>query len=53
VRYLVLDEVSMVSAELLCQILERIAKGRKDDPDSANKPFGGVHVIFSGDLGQL
>jgi ATP-dependent DNA helicase PIF1 len=53
VHYLILD-VSMVSAELLCQISERISMGKQGtDPQARNKPFGGVNIIFAGDLGQL
>ncbi|KAN0088121.1 PIF1-like helicase domain containing protein, partial [Tylopilus felleus] len=52
VQYLILDEVSMVSAELLCQISERISAAKKH-LGSADSPFGGVNVIFAGDLGQL
>ena len=53
VRYLILDKISMVSAELLCQISKRIAIGKRADPNLLDKPFGGVNVIFAGDLGQL
>ncbi|KAF8125571.1 hypothetical protein EV363DRAFT_1093098, partial [Boletus edulis] len=53
VRYLILDEISMVSAELLCQVSERIALAKKDTPDAMTKPFGGLTVIYVGDLGQL
>lgn len=42
----------MISAHFLGQISERIsrARGHAGDPD---KPFGGVSVIYFGDLGQL
>lgn len=53
VCYLVLNEISMVSAELLCQISKRITIGKQADPTLTDKPFGGVNVIFAGDLGQL
>ena len=43
----------MVSAELLCQISKQIAIGKHADPNSLDKPFGGVNVIFGSDLGQL
>jgi len=53
VRYLIIDEVSMVGARFLSLLSSwmRIAKG--DDASSGNKPFGGVNVIFMGDFGQL
>lgn len=49
VRYIIIDEVSMISAGFLAKISKRIAlaKGRED------LPFGGVNVIFMGDFGQL
>lgn len=53
VRYLILDEISMVSAELLCQVSERIALAKKESPDGMAKPFGRITVIYAGDLGQL
>ena len=43
----------MVSGELLCQISERIAAGKRSTCDAMSKPFRGVNVIFAGDMGQL
>jgi hypothetical protein len=43
----------MVSAELLCQISERIAMVKQGVLGSEGKMFGGVNIIFAGDLGQL
>ncbi|KAF8122485.1 hypothetical protein EV363DRAFT_1107544, partial [Boletus edulis] len=43
----------MVSAELLCQISERILIAKRNQGNTNQKPFGGVNVIFAGDLGQL
>ncbi|VDB96204.1 unnamed protein product [Peniophora sp. CBMAI 1063] len=49
VRYLIIDEVSMLSAGFLAQVSQRLgqALGRKD------LPFGGLNIIFTGDFGQL
>lgn len=49
VKYLVIDEVSMLSAQFLAQISKRlgIATGKQA------LPFGGLNVIFTGDFGQL
>lgn len=48
VDYLFIDEVSMISCEFLFKISEILcrATGRKE-------PFGGISVIFAGDLAQL
>ena len=43
----------MVSAELLSQISKQIVIAKWADPNSMDKPFGGVNIIFTGDLGQL
>lgn len=48
VRVIIIDEISMVSAELLDKISEYLKKVRK-----CSDPFGGVQLIFSGDLAQL
>lgn len=53
VQYLVIDEISMVSAKLLSQISNRIANARSWDTFNCSKPFGGINVIFTGDFGQL
>ncbi|KAF8426461.1 hypothetical protein L210DRAFT_791635, partial [Boletus edulis BED1] len=53
VRRLILDEASVVSAELLCQVSERIAFAKKESPDLMTKPFGGITAICAGGLGQL
>lgn len=45
---LVIDEISMVRADLLDAMDEVLRWVR-----SSNKPFGGVHVLFIGDLFQL
>jgi hypothetical protein len=53
IRYLVIDEISMVDSVLLSQISHRISIGRASDETSQGLPYGGVHVIFTGDMGQL
>jgi hypothetical protein len=53
VEYLILDEASLMSAELLSQVLHRICQAKSWDETARNKPFGGVNVIFAGDFGQL
>ncbi|KAH7904558.1 hypothetical protein BJ138DRAFT_1018986, partial [Hygrophoropsis aurantiaca] len=43
----------MVSAELLSQVSERICQAKSWDDDAKLLPFGGVNIIFAGDMGQL
>ena len=59
-RWLILDEFSMVSAELLAQLELRcrelirdlgVSKYRRHAGDS--RPFGGLNIILAGDLYQL
>eukprot|EP00435_Cladocopium_sp_Y103_P022987 s1345_g5.t1 len=59
-RWLIIDEISMVSAELLarvelrCRELVRDLSQSKYAKDSAMvRPFGGLNVILAGDLWQL
>ena len=59
-RWLILDEVSMVSAELLarlelrCRELVRdLAQSKYAPEQCAARPFGGLNVILSGDMWQL
>jgi ATP-dependent DNA helicase PIF1 len=53
VEYLILDEASLLSAELLSQVSHRICQAKSWDETARDKPFGGVNVIFAGDFGQL
>lgn len=53
VRYLIIDEVSMLSARTLCEISERLCQAKSWDATAPKKPFGGVNIIFMGDFGQL
>lgn len=52
VDYLIVDEVSMISALFLAQVSERLsqARGWKGDRSVI---FGGINLIFLGDFGQL
>ena len=59
-RWLILDEISMVSAELLarlelrCRELIRDLGQSKYEKDTAYaRPFGGLNVVLAGDLWQL
>jgi ATP-dependent DNA helicase PIF1 len=47
---LIIDEVSMMSQKIF-EILDSI--GRKVRTDSAQLPFGGIQLVFSGDFYQL
>ncbi|KAF5331108.1 hypothetical protein D9619_005958 [Psilocybe cf. subviscida] len=53
VRYLIIDEVSMIGARFLSQFSNRLREARYHYPESCSKPFGGMNVIFMGDFGQL
>ena len=48
VQVIIIDEVSMISAQMLDKISEYLQILRKCD-----KPFGGVQLIFIGDMAQL
>ena len=50
VRYLVIDEKSMVGARVLAAVDARL---RQAYPARSDQPFGGVSVILVGDFGQL
>jgi len=52
VKYLVIDEISMIDSALLSQISHRISIGRAFDEKAQGLPFGGVNVIFTGDMGH-
>ena len=59
-RLIVLDEISMIKLESIAEISLRHQKGLlsvTDDPTEKcsieNKPFGGTHILFTGDLWQL
>ena len=59
-RWLLIDEISLVSAEILARLEARcrqlvmdLAAAKYETASSRIKPFGGLNVIFSGDLWQL
>ena len=58
-RWLIIDEVSMVSAQLLAEIdmklrdVVRKAGSMKGQDTGIDRPFGGLNVIFAGDFWQL
>eukprot|EP00435_Cladocopium_sp_Y103_P052258 s774_g16.t1 len=59
-RWLILDEFSMVSAELLAQLELRCRELMRDlsiakygQHDGRVRPFGGLNIILAGDLYQL
>ena len=53
VRYFIIDEVSMIGAKFLSEISSRLQEAKGVQGEAALEPFGGVHVIFTGDFGQL
>ncbi|KAJ3540727.1 hypothetical protein NMY22_g4175 [Coprinellus aureogranulatus] len=53
VRYLIIDEISMVGATMLAMISSRIRIAKGDDPLNSSRLFGGVNVIALGDFCQL
>jgi ATP-dependent DNA helicase PIF1 len=52
-RWLIVDEVSMISAKFLSQISDRLRQAKGEDQVASHLPFGGLNVIFTGDFGQL
>lgn len=54
VKYLVIDEVSMVSKKTLADISEMISIGKqRKNENHTTIPFGGVNVILAGDFHQF
>ncbi len=53
IDYLVIDEISMVSALFLNNINEQLQLAFGADEIRKELPFAGINVIFTGDLGQL
>ncbi|OJT07430.1 ATP-dependent DNA helicase PIF1 [Trametes pubescens] len=53
VKYLVIDEISMIGARFLADISKRLQQAKSNDGAFASLPFGGVNMIFTGDFGQL
>ncbi|KAF5311483.1 hypothetical protein D9611_011603 [Ephemerocybe angulata] len=53
VKYLIIDEVSMISAQFLAATSSKMRTAKGDDALASQKPFGGVNMIFMGDFFQL
>lgn len=53
VKYLIVDEVSMIGAHLLDKISDRLRQAKGDEYYTDDVPFGGLNIIFTGDFGQL
>jgi ATP-dependent DNA helicase PIF1 len=53
VTFLIIDEISMISAAFLADISERINMGKGVEMSSHDLPFGRINVLFTGDFGQL
>ncbi|KAF5334184.1 hypothetical protein D9611_014514 [Ephemerocybe angulata] len=53
VKYLFIDEVSMVSAQFLASISSKLQLARSEYPSDSLRIFGGINVIFLGDFFQL
>ncbi|KAJ2916205.1 hypothetical protein MD484_g4202, partial [Candolleomyces efflorescens] len=53
IKYMIVDEVSMVGAQFLALMSSRIRIGKADIPFASALPFGGVNIIFTGDFCQL
>ena len=58
-RWLIIDEISMVSAKLLAEmdvklrsVVRRIGTAKLDE-QGIDRPFGGLNVLFCGDFWQL
>ena len=55
-RWLIIDEISMVSAKLLAEIDVKMRSAsrqfgtQKLDSSMTDRPFGGLNVLFSGDF---
>ena len=58
-RWVLVDEISMVSAELLAELEKRVTAAvsghapYKKRPDGSVRPFGGLNVLLFGDWWQL
>ena len=50
IKYLIIDEVSMISSSLLVQISERLQQAKSHDGPISELPFGEFNVIFIRDF---
>ncbi|KAJ3546688.1 hypothetical protein NMY22_g1957 [Coprinellus aureogranulatus] len=53
VKYLIVDETSMLSAQFLAVISARLKMAKGDAVEESLQPFGGINIIFTGDFYQL
>lgn len=53
VKYFIIDEISMIGALFLAKISKQLQLAKGEDGERSLLPFGGLHVIFTGDFGQL
>ncbi|KAF5320357.1 hypothetical protein D9611_011328 [Ephemerocybe angulata] len=53
VKYMFVDEVSMISAQFLAAISAKLQLARSDHHTECQKMFGGVNMVFLGDFFQL
>lgn len=52
IRYLIIEEISMLSALQLAFISKRLKEIKKGTPNG-DKPFRGINILVTGDFGQL
>jgi hypothetical protein len=52
-KFLIFDEVSMLSLNDLYEIHIRLCHAKGTDHTDLDRPFGGIHVLFVGDFFQL
>ncbi|KAF5311241.1 hypothetical protein D9611_013019 [Ephemerocybe angulata] len=53
VKYLIIDEISMVGAQFLAMVSAKLKLAKGDDHRESLKIFGGISMIFLGDFNQL
>ncbi|PPQ80410.1 hypothetical protein CVT26_004432 [Gymnopilus dilepis] len=53
VKYLIIDEVSMLGATFLSKLCNGMRQAKGDNLTQSSAVFGGVNIIFMGDLCQL
>ena len=55
-RWLIIDEISMVSAKLLAEVDPKLRSTvrqlgtQKRDEDNQDRPFGGLNILLCGDF---
>ncbi|KAF5311183.1 hypothetical protein D9611_012999 [Ephemerocybe angulata] len=53
VRYFIIDEISMLSAQFLATLSAKLKTARGDNPSQSQRMYGGMNMIFLGDFFQL